>query len=158
MCIEFFFFFYELWFLDRFFFSSIVVSYDFYERKRIKFPAQSQFRDIFPLQYLQRGELPKWLSLHTVLILKLALNCYRTAISPNNFWAMENVGYTMFKWKHSKWNWAPLIWYIVWYINPFVPNAPFLYPLRTLEILMVFWCFQGVENRCIGNKWVKLVY
>ena len=28
-------------------------------------------------------------------------------------------------------------------VNPFVPNAPFLYP------------FQGVEKEWIGNKWVK---
>ena len=32
---------------------------------------------------------------------------------------------------------------------PFVPNAPFLYPLKT------FWCFQGVEKGCIGNEWVN---
>ena len=36
-------------------------------------------------------------------------------------------------------------------INPFVPNAPFLYSLN----LTVFWCFQGIEKRCIGNKWVS---
>ena len=29
-------------------------------------------------------------------------------------------------------------------VNPFVPNAPFLYLL----------CSQGVEKGCIGNKWV----
>ena len=39
-------------------------------------------------------------------------------------------------------------------INPYVPNAPFLYPLKT-ENRKVFWCFQGVEKECIGNKWVK---
>ena len=32
--------------------------------------------------------------------------------------------------------------------NPFVPNAPFLYPLKTSENLTV-------EKGCIGNKWVK---
>ena len=31
-------------------------------------------------------------------------------------------------------------------INPFVLSAPFLYPLKA------FWCFQGVEKRCIGNE------
>ena len=31
------------------------------------------------------------------------------------------------------------------YINPFVPNAPFLYSLKTSENLTVF-CFQGVEK------------
>ena len=40
-------------------------------------------------------------------------------------------------------------------INPFVPNALFLYPLKTSENRKVFWCFQGVEKGCIGNKWVK---
>ena len=39
--------------------------------------------------------------------------------------------------------------------NPFVPNASFFYPLKTSENLTVFWCFQGVEKGCIGNKWVK---
>ena len=39
--------------------------------------------------------------------------------------------------------------------NPFVPSAPFLYPLKTLENRKVFWCFQGVEKKCIGNEWVN---
>ena len=34
------------------------------------------------------------------------------------------------------------------YFSSFVPNAPFPY-------LTVFWCFQGVEKGCIGNKWFK---
>ena len=40
-------------------------------------------------------------------------------------------------------------------INPFVPSAPFLYPLKTSEKRKVFWCFQGVEKGYIGKKWVK---
>ena len=40
--------------------------------------------------------------------------------------------------------------------SPFVPNAPFLYLLKTSEKLTVFWCFQGVEKGCIGNEWVKV--
>ena len=48
--------------------------------------------------------------------------------------------------------------YFFLHTNPFVPNAPFLYPLKTSENLKVFWCFQGVEKRCIGNKWVKLLF
>ena len=40
-------------------------------------------------------------------------------------------------------------------INPFVPNALFLYLLKTSENLKVFRCFQGVEKECIGNEWVK---
>ena len=39
--------------------------------------------------------------------------------------------------------------------NSFVPNAPFLYPLKTWEYLTVFSCLQGVEKGCIGNEWVK---
>ena len=37
--------------------------------------------------------------------------------------------------------------------NPFVPDAPFLYSLKTSKNLTVFWCFQGVEKGCIRNKW-----
>ena len=40
-------------------------------------------------------------------------------------------------------------------VNPFVPNAPFLYPLKTSENRKVFWCFQGVDKGCIGNKRVN---
>ena len=36
--------------------------------------------------------------------------------------------------------------------NPFVSNAAFLFPLKTLENLTVFWCFEGVEKAYIGNK------
>ena len=34
-------------------------------------------------------------------------------------------------------------------INPFVPNAPFLYPLKT--------CFQWAEKGRIRNEWVNTV-
>ena len=40
-------------------------------------------------------------------------------------------------------------------INPFVPDAPFPYPLKTSEDGKVF-CFQGVEKECIVNKFVKM--
>ena len=40
-------------------------------------------------------------------------------------------------------------------VNPFVLSAPFLYLLKTPENLKIFWCFQGVEKKCIGNEWVK---
>ena len=39
-------------------------------------------------------------------------------------------------------------------INPFVPNAPFLYLLKT-ENFTVFWCFHEIERGCIVNKWVN---
>ena len=35
-------------------------------------------------------------------------------------------------------------------INQFVPNAPFLHSLKK-ENLSVFWCFQGLEEECIGK-------
>ena len=41
-------------------------------------------------------------------------------------------------------------------LNPFIPNALFLYPLKTSENLTVCWCFQGVEKGCIGNEWVNI--
>ena len=37
-------------------------------------------------------------------------------------------------------------------LNPFVPNAPFLYPLRFSD---VFRGGGGVEKGCIGNEWVN---
>ena len=48
------------------------------------------------------------------------------------------------------------VWSCAWIviINPFVPSAPFLYPQKT-ESLTVFWCFQGVEEGCIGKEWVN---
>ena len=52
-------------------------------------------------------------------------------------------------------NW--MICLLVWLMlfNPFVPNAPFFYFLKTSEYCKVFWCFHGVEKGCIGNKWVN---
>ena len=45
--------------------------------------------------------------------------------------------------------------FLVKILNPFVPNASFPYPLKIPEKCKVFWCFQGVEKECIGNKWVN---
>ena len=44
---------------------------------------------------------------------------------------------------------------IVAMFNPFVPNAPFLYPLRTLKNLKVFCCFQGVEKGALGTNGLR---
>ena len=41
-------------------------------------------------------------------------------------------------------------------INPFVPNASFLYILKTSKNRKVFWRFQRIENGCIGNKWINI--
>ena len=35
------------------------------------------------------------------------------------------------------------------FLNPFVPNAPVLYPLKKLENLTVFGCFQVLEKGCM---------
>ena len=61
------------------------------------------------------------------------------------------------KYLFKKWTseeWGPLLRLLSF--NPFVANAPFLYPQKTSENLTVFWCFQGLEKRCIGNKWVNM--
>ena len=42
-------------------------------------------------------------------------------------------------------------------INQFVPNAPSLYSLKTSENCKVLKCFQGVDEGCIGNEWVKSI-
>ena len=36
-----------------------------------------------------------------------------------------------------------------------MPYVPILYYLKTPKKPKVFWCFQGVKNREIGQKWVK---
>ena len=78
-----------------------------------------------------------WRNYYTVIRQKMfwAKNCTGTVIFPssilNNFFKKNR-------------------------INPFVSNTPFLYPLKALENRKVFWCFQGVEKGCIGNKWVKV--
>ena len=41
------------------------------------------------------------------------------------------------------------------FFNPFVLNAPFLYPLKTSENRKVCWCFQEEEKEYIANEWVK---
>ena len=40
-------------------------------------------------------------------------------------------------------------------INPFVSNAPFLYPLQASENRKFFWRFQGVEKGYIENQKVN---
>ena len=42
------------------------------------------------------------------------------------------------------------------FFNPFIPNAPFLYPLKTSAILTVFRCFQKIEETCIGTNMLAL--
>ena len=40
-------------------------------------------------------------------------------------------------------------------LNQVLPNAPFLYTLKTSENLTVFWCFQGIEKGCTRYRWVE---
>ena len=42
------------------------------------------------------------------------------------------------------------------FANPFVPDTPSLYLLKTSENRKVCWCFQEVEKGYIGNKWIKV--
>ena len=37
-------------------------------------------------------------------------------------------------------------------LNPFVPNTPFLYPLKKSANRKIFWCFQGVGEGHIGGN------
>ena len=53
--------------------------------------------------------------------------------------------------------WNGLILFLLYNFNPFVPNAPFLYPLKRSENRKGFWCFQGLEKGCIGKKWVNMI-
>ena len=50
------------------------------------------------------------------------------------------------------WN-AKISW--TFFLNRFVPNAPFIYSLKTSENRKVFWCFQRVGKGSIGNKCVN---
>ena len=38
------------------------------------------------------------------------------------------------------------------YVKAFVPNAPFLHPLKTSENLTVFWYFQGEKKGALGTN------
>ena len=63
--------------------------------------------------------------------------------------------YPVVIWKHTIWKKLLGIMSFSMILKPFVSNVPFLYPLKTSRNLTVFWCFQGVQKACIGNKWVN---
>ena len=42
------------------------------------------------------------------------------------------------------------------YLTPFIPNALFLYPLKTSENLKIFLCFLGVEKGAFGTNELKM--
>ena len=64
-------------------------------------------------------------------------------------WPMTNWRELNFHWD---WNQHECLWYSLF--NPFIPSAPFLYPLKTENITI--FCFQEMEKGCIGNEWVKI--
>ena len=45
---------------------------------------------------------------------------------------------------------APLKHLVKYFINPFVPNVPFLYPLKTSENLWFSNVFRGYQKRSVG--------
>ena len=61
--------------------------------------------------------------------------------------------YTIIGWLNQKAIWH--MKHMTLLFNRFVPNAPFLYPLKTSENHKVLWCFQEVGKAYIGNKWVN---
>ena len=63
--------------------------------------------------------------------------------------------YPVVIWKHTIWKKLLGIMSFSMILKPFVSNVPFLYPLKTSRNLTVFWCFQGVQKACIGNKRVN---
>ena len=42
--------------------------------------------------------------------------------------------------------------------NPFLVNVPILYPPENTRKPLVFWCFQGVWNGNIGQKWLRSIF
>ena len=42
--------------------------------------------------------------------------------------------------------------------NPFVPNAPFLYPWKRQKTLPFSDVFRGVEKGHIEKEWVKVIF
>ena len=52
----------------------------------------------------------------------------------------------------SKWTYCIFVVLSCYHI---CPRYTLSLPLKTSENRNVFWCFQGVEKGCIGNKWVK---
>ena len=72
-------------------------------------------------------------------------------------WAQTSILARNMAWIHQclwKPNWASATNLARIYINPFVPNVPFLYLKKTSENRK-FFCSQGAEKWYIGNEWVK---
>ena len=50
-------------------------------------------------------------------------------------------------------NWK--VWSIITHL---FPMHPFSSPWKHQKNLRFFWCFQGEEKGCIGNKWVNILF
>ena len=99
-------------------------------------------------------KLRAYFMLRTLKNWKKTDNSQQTSIKP--FHATGSFTILLFFWCFQKvYKKRPMAWTG---FNPFVPNALFLYFLKTSENLMVFLCFQGVEKVCIGNEWVTLFF
>ena len=86
-----------------------------------------------------------------------------TALSPSLFFWKHSITdvWKCFKNFSEYYNFAKLkseLWIIAGklLVNPFFPNAPFLYHLKTSANLTIFWCFQAAKKGCNGNELVNL--
>ena len=85
----------------------------------------------------------KWLSAF-FLERKLSENTYLYFLYKKTIsWRFENYVIILLRSHHN--------------LHPFVPYAPFLYPLKTSENRKNFWCFLGLEKGCTGNEWVESI-
>ena len=100
-----------------------------------------------------------------VLVSFLTLNKFRTLFQFFCCWLGRSKYKQDYLISFLSWvNKVPISWtyYVIWItepfliqLNAFVPNVPFLYPLKTSETRKpVFWRFQGVEKGSIGNEWL----
>ena len=93
-----------------------------------------------------------WVQIISMLFWNASKNVVKAQIMEHFFENDERILVVKYSYKKSHHNG---IHNICWRIKPFVPNAPFLYPLKTSENNKLFWCFQRLKEGCIGNKWVK---
>ena len=93
-----------------------------------------------------------WVQIISMLFWNASKNVVKAQIMEHFFENNERILVVKYSYKKS---YHSGIHNICWRIKPFFPNPPFLYPLKTSENSKLFWCFQGLKEGCIGNKWVK---
>ena len=74
--------------------------------------------------------------------------------------SFSKAAYSTLKWKKKKiWDphprWCCANCFLLSLLHPFVPDAPFLYPLETSENSKLFWCSQGVEKGWMGTNGLR---